>query len=197
MLRGSILLLAAVLASGCSAPQIGRFALEQDPSQIMVMELYQSRRASSFVQSYPGLVNRVEMDRRGNLLRHELTAGSQVLSSRREGFELILPAGKVPSPDSLYHLSALAVMPLLLPKILSLPLGSSAQVNASTAPSGDLVSVEWLCTARSKSERRYLARYEVTTADLRYTKQRGRWALQSAEYREREYVQRWNRIPRR
>lgn len=197
MLRGSILLLAAVLASGCSAPQIGRFALEQDPSQIMVMELYQSRRASSFVQSYPGLVNRVEMDRRGNLLRHELTAGSQVLSSRREGFELILPAGKVPSPDSLYHLSALAVMPLLLPKILSLPLGSSAQVNASTAPSGDLVSVEWLCTARSKRERRYLARYEVTTADLRYTKQRGRWALQSAEYREREYVQRWNRIPRR
>jgi hypothetical protein len=197
MLRGSILLLAAVLASGCSAPQIGWFALEQNPSQIMVLELYRSRGASSFVQSYPGLVNRVEMDRRGNLLRHELTAGSQVLSSRREGFELILPAGQVPSPDSLYHLSALAALPLLLPKIQSLPLGSSAQVSASTAPSGDLVSVEWLCTARSKRERRYLARYEVTTADLRYAKRRGQWALQSGEYRDREYVQRWNRIPRR
>jgi hypothetical protein len=197
MLRGFILLLAAVLASGCSAPQIGRFALEQNPSQIMTMELYRSRSSSRFVQSYPGLVNRVEMDRGGNLLRHELTAGSQVLSSRRAGSVLILPAGQVPSPDSLYHLSALAVMPLLLPKIQSLPLGSSAQVSASTAPSGDLVSVEWLCTARSKRERRYLARYEVTTADLRYANQRGRWALQSAEYRDREYVQRWNRIPRR
>jgi hypothetical protein len=197
MLRGFILLLAAVLALGCSAPQIGRFALEQNPSQIMTMELYRSRSSSRFVQSYPGLVNRVEMDRGGNLLRHELTAGSQVLSSRRAGSVLILPAGQVPSPDSLYHLSALAVMPLLLPKIQSLPLGSSAQVSASTAPSGDLVSVEWLCTARSKRERRYLARYEVTTADLRYANQRGRWALQSAEYRDREYVQRWNRIPRR
>lgn len=197
MLRGSILLLAAVLASGCSAPQLGRFALEQNPSQIMTLELHRSRRTWSFVQSYPGLVNRVEMDRRGNLLGHELTAGSQVLSSRREGSELILPAGQVPSPDSLYHLSTLAVMPLLLPKIRSLPQGSSAQVNASTAPSGDFVSVEWICTVRSKRERRYLARYEVTTADLRYTKQRGRWALQSAEYREREYVQRWTRIPRR
>jgi hypothetical protein len=197
MLRGFILLLAAVLASGCSAPQIGRFALEQNPSQIMTLELYRSRSSSRFVQSYPGLVNRVEMDRRGNLLGHELTAGSQVLSSRRAGSVLILPAGQIPSPDSLYHLSALAVMPLLLPKIQSLPLGSSAQVSASMAPSGDLVSVEWLCTARSKRERRYLARYEVTTADLRYAKQRGRWALQSAEYRDREYVQRWNRIPRR
>jgi hypothetical protein len=197
MLRGFILLLAAMLASGCSAPQIGRFALEQNPSQIMTMELYRSRSSSRFVQSYPGLVNRVEMDRRGNLLGHELTAGSQVLSSRRAGSVLILPAGQIPSPDSLYHLSALAVMPLLLPKIQSLPLGSSAQVSASTAPSGDLVSVEWLCTARSKRERRYLTRYEVTTADLKYTKQRGRWALQSAEYRDREYVQRWNRIPRR
>jgi hypothetical protein len=197
MLRGFILLLAAVLASGCSAPQIGRFALEQNPSQIMTMELYRSRCASRFVQSYPGLVNRVEMDRRGNLLGHELTAGSQVLSSRRAGYELILPAGQIPSPDSLYHLSALAVMPLLLPKIQSLPLGLSTQVSASTAPSGDLVSVEWICTARSKRERRYLTRYEVTTADLKYTKQRGRWALQSAEYRDREYVQRWNRIPRR
>ena len=197
MLRGSILLLAAVLASGCSAPPIGRFALEQNPSQIMTMELYRSRSTWSFVQSYPVLVNRVEMDRRGNLLGHELTAGSQVLSSRREGSELILPAGRVPSPDSLYHLSALTALPLLLPKIQSLSLGSSAQVSASTAPSGDLVVIEWTCTARSNSERRYLARYEVTTADLRYTKQRGRWALQSAEYREREYVQRWNRIPRR
>jgi hypothetical protein len=197
MLRGFILLLAAMLASGCSAPQIGRFALEQNPSQIMTLELYRSRSSSRFVQSYPGLVNRVEMDRRGNLLGHELTAGSQVLSSRRAGSVLILPAGQIPSPDSLYHLSALAVMPLLLPKIQSLPLGSSAQVSASTAPSGDLVSVEWLCTARSKRERRYLARYEVTTADLRYANQRGRWALQSAEYRDREYVQRWNRIPRR
>jgi hypothetical protein len=137
------------------------------------------------------------MDRRGNLLGHELTAGSQVLSSRRAGSVLILPAGQIPSPDSLYHLSALAVMPLLLPKIQSLPLGLSTQVSASTAPSGDLVSVEWICTARSKRERRYLARYEVTTADLKYTKQRCRWALQSAEYRDREYVQRWNRIPRR
>ena len=197
MLRGSILLLAAVLASGCSAPPIGRFALEQNPSQIMTLELQRSRRSASFVQSYPGLINRVEMDRRGNLLGHELTAGSQVLSSRREGSELILPAGRVPSPDSLYHLSALTALPLLLPKIQSLSLGSSAQVSASTAPSGDLVVIEWTCTARSNSERRYLARYEVTTADLRYTKQRGRWALQSAEYREREYVQRWNRIPRR
>jgi hypothetical protein len=197
MLRGFILLLAAVLASGCSAPQIGRFALDQNPSQIMTLELYRSRSSSRFVQSYPGLVNRVEMDRRGNLLRHELTAGSQVLSSRREGFVLILPEGQVPSPDSLYHLSAIAALPLLLPKIQSLPLGLSTQVSASTAPSGDLVSVEWLCTARSKRERRYLARYEVTTADLKYTKQRCRWALQSAEYRDREYVQRWNRIPRR
>jgi hypothetical protein len=197
MLRGFILLLAAVLASGCSAPQIGRFALDQNPSQIMTLELYRSRSSSRFVQSYPGLVNRVEMDRRGNLLGHELTAGSQVLSSRRAGSVMILPAGQIPSPDSLYHLSAIAALPLLLPKIQSLPLGLSTQVSASTAPSGDLVSVEWICTARSKRERRYLARYEVTTADLKYTKQRGRWALQSAEYRDREYVQRWNRIPRR
>jgi len=137
------------------------------------------------------------MDRQGSLRRHILVTAGESQTSRREGEKLVIPSGIVPVPDSLYHLSGLTTYPLIVPKIASLPSGATARTAASSAPSGDLVEVEWTCTLRTPKQRHYVARYEVTTAELRYAKIRGRWTLESVEYSERSYVQRWNRIPRR
>lgn len=136
------------------------------------------------------------MDRQGSLRRHVLVTADGTQVSHREGGTLHLPSGQIPVPDSLYHLSGLTAVPLLVPQIIELPEGATVRTTASTAPAGDLTEVEWLCSLRTPTQRHYVARYEVTTAELRYAKIRGRWTLESAEYSEREYVQRWNRVPR-
>lgn len=137
----------------------------------------------------------IGMDRHGNLQRHVVVTAEGTQASYREGKNLVIPSGSVPVPDSLYHLSGLTSYPLIVPKIRTLILGTTARTTASSAPSGDLVEVEWTCTLRAPKERHYVARYEVTAAELRYAKIRGRWILESVEYSEREYVHRWNRVP--
>jgi hypothetical protein len=91
----------------------------------------------------------------------------------------------------------LAVLPVLVPELRNLDYGAQHTSRASTAPAGDLVEIQWICSQRNRTERHYVARFEVTTAELRYERRWGRWRLASAEYSEREFVQRWNRIPKR
>jgi hypothetical protein len=137
------------------------------------------------------------MDPNGSLIQHVISTIEGLQRSQIKDGELLIPNGRISVPDSLYHLSGITAYPLIVPKIKSLSTGAATKTTASTAPSGDLVEIEWLCTRRTPTERHYIARFEVTTAELRYAKTGSRWTLESAEYSEREFVQRWNRIPRR
>ena len=197
MHRGILWVLIALLWTSCSVRRSDRYALAQNPQVEQKTTLVRRPRSAAFQQSFQGITNGVGMDPHGNLLRHVLTASGQAYPSRREGSQLILPQGSVPTPERLYHLSSLIALPLLVPELRALEDRGEWTHFASTAPAGDFVEVRWRCTLRTRNARHYLVRYEVTVAELRYAKIRGRWTLESAEYREREFVQRWNRIPRR
>lgn len=197
MLRTLQLLFVAAALASCASFHSERYALAQNPRIELQTSVRKSTKGQVFVQEYQGITTMIGMDRHGNLRRHVLVTAEGAQTSRRDGEMLLIPSGSVPVPDSLYHLSGLTAYPLIVPKITSLLVGAIARTTASSAPSGDLVEVEWTCTLRAPKERHYVARYEVTAAELRYAKIRGRWTLKSVEYSEREYVQRWNRIPRR
>lgn len=174
-----------------------RFELEQNPHVSQETTLRRGPRSAAFTQTFTGIKNEVGMDRLGNLRRHVLWSGPNAQTSYREGLELVLPFGRIPAPENLYHLSSLSAMPLLVPELRRLDQGQECTNQAATAPAGDLVEVQWRCTLRTKRQRHFVARYEVTTAEFRYERHHGRWRLASAEYSEREFVQRWNRVPRR
>jgi hypothetical protein len=197
MLRVLFWLLAGGILASCTLRQTEHYALAQNPNVQQTATLLRRPSGAAYVQSYPGITNSVGMDRRGTLRRHQLLTGEGLQTSTVDGGELILPLGRVPAPLDLKHLSSLAVLPLLVPELQGLALDAQYVHPASTAPAGDFVEVEWRCTRRTATERHYVARYEVTTAELRYERQLGRWRLASAEYSDREFVQRWNRIPRR
>ncbi|MEY3928168.1 MAG: hypothetical protein RJA97_1175 [Bacteroidota bacterium] len=197
MLRTLLTFSAVLLWASCSSTHSERYALAQNPSIELRTSLRKDAKGYVFIQEYQGISTMLGMDRQGSLRRHILATAGESQTSRREGEKLVIPSGIVPVPDSLYHLSGLTTYPLIVPKIASLPSGATARTTASSAPSGDLVEVEWTCTLRAPKQRHYVARYEVTAAELRYAKIRGRWTLESVEYSERSYVQRWNRIPRR
>jgi len=197
MLRSIQLLFLAALMASCASRHSERYAMVQNPRVELQTSIRKSTKGKVFVQEYQGITSMLGMDRHGNLRRHVLVTAEGAQTSRRDGEMLLIPSGSVPVPDSLYHLSGLTAYPLIVPKITSLPAGATARTAASSAPSGDLVEVEWTCTLRAPKERHYVARYEVPAAELRYAKIRGRWTLESVEYSEREYVQRWNRVPRR
>lgn len=197
MLRTLQLLFLAALMASCASTHSERYALAQNPRIELQTSVRKSSKGQVFVQEYQGITSMIGMDRYGNLRRHVVMTADGPQASYREGKNLVIPSGSVPVPDSLYHLSGLTAYPLIVPKITSLPAGATARTMASSAPSGDLVEVEWTCTLRAPKQRHYVARYEVTAAELRYAKIRGRWTLESVEYSEREYVQRWNRVPRR
>ena len=196
MHRGGLWVFSALLLASCSVRRSDRYALAQNPQVEQKTTLVRRPRSAAFQQSYQDITNGVGMDRNGNLLRHVLTASGQAYPSRREGSQLILPQGSVPAPERLYHLSSLIALPLLVPELRALADRGEWTHFASTAPAGDLVEVRWQCTLRTRNARHYVARYEVTAAELRYAQICGRWTLESAEYSEREFVQRWNRIPR-
>jgi len=174
-----------------------RYALAQNPTIELATSLRKDAKGYVFIQKYQGISTMLGMDRQGSLRRHVIFTAGESQTSHREGEKLVIPSGIVPVPDSLYHLSGLTAYPLIVPKIMSLQSGETARTTASSAPSGDLVDVEWTCILRGPKQRHYVARYEVTAAELRYAKIRGRWTLESVEYSEREFVQRWDRIPRR
>lgn len=196
MLRALLIFSAAVLGASCATTQTEQYALAQNPSIQHSTSLRKGANGTVFIQEYVGISSMLGMDRQGSLRRHVLVTADGTQVSHREGGTLHLPSGQIPVPDSLYHLSGLTAVPLLVPQIIELPEGATVRTTASTAPAGDLTEVEWLCSLRTPTQRHYVARYEVTTAELRYAKIRGRWTLESAEYSEREYVQRWNRVPR-
>ena len=196
MHRGGLWVFSALLLASCSFRRSDRYALAQNPQVEQKTTLVRRPRSAAFQQSFQDITNGVGMDRNGNLLRHVLTASGQAYPSRREGSQLILPQGSVPAPERLYHLSSLIALPLLVPELRALADRGEWTHFASTAPAGDLVEVRWQCTLRTRNARHYVARYEVTAAELRYAQICGRWTLESAEYSEREFVQRWNRIPR-
>ncbi len=196
MHRGGLWVFSALLLASCSVRRSDRYALAQNPQVEQKTTLVRRPRSAAFQQSFQDITNGVGMDRNGNLLRHVLTASGQAYPSRREGSQLILPQGSVPAPERLYHLSSLIALPLLVPELRALADRGEWTHFASTAPAGDLVEVRWQCTLRTRNARHYVARYEVTAAELRYAQICGRWTLESAEYSEREFVQRWNRIPR-
>lgn len=196
MHRGGLWVFSALLLASCSVRRSDRYALAQNPQVEQKTTLVRRPRSAAFQQSFQDITNGVGMDRNGNLLRHVLTASGHAYPSRREGSQLILPQGSVPAPERLYHLSSLIALPLLVPELRALADRGEWTHFASTAPAGDLVEVRWQCTLRTRNARHYVARYEVTAAELRYAQICGRWTLESAEYSEREFVQRWNRIPR-
>ena len=197
MLRVLLWLFSGGLLTACSSAHTDRFALVQNPNVELETTLRRGPQAASFYQTYSGIKNEVSMDAKGNLRRHVLRSGESTQTSYRDGEELVLPLGRIPAPATLHHLSSLAVLPLLVPELRNLDYGAQHTSRASTAPAGDLVEIQWLCSQRNRTERHYVARFEVTTAELRYERRWGRWRLASAEYSEREFVQRWNRIPRR
>jgi hypothetical protein len=197
MLRTLSIVFTAAILTSCASSHSERYALAQNPTIELRTTSGRGAQGRVFIQEYQGIASMVGMDRDGNLRRHVLVTAGENHTSLRDGSVLRIPNGTVPVPDSLYHLSGIPAYPLLIQKLKSLAEGSTARITASSAPSGDLVDVEWICTKRTARQRHYIARYEVTTAELRYAKIRGRWTLESAEYSEREYVQRWNRIPRR
>lgn len=197
MHRWLLWVLSVLLLASCSIRRSDRYVLVQNPQVEQKTALVRRPRSAAFHQSFTGIGNWVGMDRHGSLVRHVLTAAGQAYPSRREGNQLILPQGSIPAPEHLYHLSSLMVLPLLVPDLRSLTPDREWRHFATTAPSGDLVEVTWISTLRTPRQRYFVARYEVTTAELRYAKHHGRWTLESAEYSEREFVQRWNRVPRR
>ncbi|MEY2972093.1 MAG: hypothetical protein RL738_934 [Bacteroidota bacterium] len=197
MLRILLWFFAGGILTACTTRRTEHYALAQNPSVLHSATLHRRPSGAAFKQSYPGITNWVGMDRLGNLRRHQLATGEGIQTSYVDRGELVLPLGRVPAPQDLKHLSSLAVLPLLVPELQRLAQDARYDHPASTAPAGDLVEVEWICTRRTSTERHYVARYEVTTAELRYERRFGRWRLASAEYSEREFVQRWNRIPQR
>lgn len=188
---------ATILISACTTVHSERYALVQNGALELRTTLRQRPSSATYLQDFGTIENQTGMDRQGGLRRHVLRSGDQTFASVRRGEELHLPQGIVPAPAKVYHLSTLAALPVLVPELRALGQNSATQTMATTAPSGDMVAVAWTCILRTPKERHYVARYEVTTAELRYAKIRGRWTLESAEYSEREFVQRWNRIPRR
>ncbi|MFZ9155664.1 MAG: hypothetical protein ACO27L_02445 [Schleiferiaceae bacterium] len=197
MLRVLFWLLAGGVLASCGTSHLDRYALDQNPNVTLTTHFRRGPRSAAFTQTFTGIKNEVGMDRHGNLRRHVLWSGATAQSSYREGQELVLPLGRIPAPTSLYHVSSLSVLPLLAPEIRRLAADQECTNQAATAPAGDLVEIQWRCTVHNPRERHYVARYEVTTAELRYERHFGRWRLASAEYSERGFVQRWNRIPRR
>lgn len=197
MLRALLIISAAVFGASCATTQSERYILAQNPSVEFRTHFRKGAKRSTYTQDFQVISTMLVMDSNGSLKRHMLHTLDGTQFSQRSGGRLLIPNGSIEVPDSLYHLSGIPVYPLLVPKINVLPEGSSVRTTASTAPAGDLIEVEWTCTLRTPRQRQYLARYEVTTAELRYAKIRGRWTLESVEYSEREYVQRWNRVPRK